>query len=86
VSIRDRRWCQGNLQHSRVLVAKGLHPASRQHFLTGIFGYLTSPLWLFQLFVSPLWLRAFNFGPLEGLWRALTYWRVPAMRRTPLSA
>ena len=30
----------------------GLHWASRQHFLTGIFGYLTSPLWLLQLLVG----------------------------------
>ena len=52
VSIRDRRWCQGNLQHSRVLFARGFHWASRQHFLTGIFGYLTSPLWLLQLLVG----------------------------------
>jgi membrane glycosyltransferase len=52
LSIRDRRWCQGNLQHSRVLVARGLSWASRQHFLTGIFGYLTSPLWLLQLLVG----------------------------------
>jgi membrane glycosyltransferase len=52
VSIRDRRWCQGNLQHSRILFAAGLHWATRQHFLTGIFGYLTSPLWLMQLLVG----------------------------------
>jgi len=52
ISIRDRRWCQGNLQHSRVLFARGLSWASRQHFLTGIFGYLTSPLWLMQLLVG----------------------------------
>lgn len=52
LSIRDRRWCQGNLQHSRVLLGKGFHWASRQHFLTGIFGYLTSPLWLLQLLIG----------------------------------
>jgi membrane glycosyltransferase len=52
LSIRDRRWCQGNLQHARVLFARGLSWASRQHFLTGIFGYLTSPLWLLQLLVG----------------------------------
>ena len=44
LSIRDRRWCQGNLQHMRVLFGRGFHWATRQHFLTGIFGYLTSPL------------------------------------------
>ncbi|QGM46504.1 glucans biosynthesis glucosyltransferase MdoH [Methylocystis heyeri] len=52
LSARDRRWCQGNLQHSRILFGSGFHWASRQHFLTGIFGYLTSPLWLLQLLVG----------------------------------
>ena len=52
VSSRDRRWCQGNLQHTRLLPTKGLHWASRQHFLTGIFGYLASPLWLMQLVIG----------------------------------
>ena len=52
LSIRDRRWCQGNLQHSRIVFGRGFHWASRQHFLTGIFGYLTSPLWLLQLLVG----------------------------------
>jgi membrane glycosyltransferase len=54
VAARDRRWCQGNLQHIRVLPAKGLHLASRQHFVTGIMGYLASPLWLAQLLVGLL--------------------------------
>jgi membrane glycosyltransferase len=43
---RDRRWCQGNLQHLRVLFARGLHPVSRLHLLCGIGGYLAAPLWL----------------------------------------
>jgi membrane glycosyltransferase len=46
---RDRRWCQGNLQHSLVLFGRGLRGISRIHFLMGIFGYLASPLWLFFL-------------------------------------
>ncbi len=54
LSARDRRWCQGNLQHMRVLPAKGLRLASRQHFVTGIMGYVTSPLWMLQLFVGIL--------------------------------
>ncbi|MCI0466080.1 MAG: glucans biosynthesis glucosyltransferase MdoH, partial [Beijerinckiaceae bacterium] len=49
LASRDRRWCQGNLQHSRILPAKGLHPMSRQHFLTGIMSYAASPLWMAQL-------------------------------------
>ena len=52
LSARDRRWCQGNLQHVRVLPAKKLHWASRQHFATGIMGYLASPLWMLQLIVG----------------------------------
>ena len=51
---RDRRWCQGNLQHSLVLFAKGLRNASRAHLLFGICGYLAGPLWLAFL-VTFLW-------------------------------
>jgi membrane glycosyltransferase len=43
---RDRRWCQGNLQHAAVLGAAGLHWISRLHLLRGILSYLTAPLWL----------------------------------------
>jgi uncharacterized protein len=32
-------------------------------------------VWAFQLIVSPLWLRHFQFGPMEWLWRTLTYLR-----------
>jgi membrane glycosyltransferase len=43
---RDRRWCQGNLQHILVLFARDLRGVSRMHLLFGIFGYLSGPLWL----------------------------------------
>ena len=43
---RDRRWCQGNLQHILVLPARGLHLISRLHLLRGVSAYITSPLWL----------------------------------------
>lgn len=52
VAVRDRRWAQGNLQHSRIIGAAGLYVASRQHFATGIAGYVASPLWLAQLVVG----------------------------------
>jgi membrane glycosyltransferase len=54
VSVRDRRWCQGNLQHSRIIGAKGFVWSTRQHFATGIMGYLASPFWLMQLVVGIL--------------------------------
>jgi len=49
LAIRDRRWCQGNLQHAAVLPARGLHWISRLHLLTGIGSYITAPLWLLFL-------------------------------------
>ncbi len=44
--IRDRRWCQGNLQHLGVLGAGGLHPVSRLHLARGVLSYALAPLWI----------------------------------------
>lgn len=52
LAARDRRWCQGNLQHARLMWTRGFHPATRQHFTTGIMGYVASPLWMAQLLVG----------------------------------
>jgi membrane glycosyltransferase len=49
LAVRDRRWCQGNLQHLGVLPARGLHWVSRLHLMTGIGSYITAPLWLLFL-------------------------------------
>lgn len=49
MEVRDRRWCQGNLQHIRVLGGKGLHWVSRLHFISGILSYVSSPVWLLFL-------------------------------------
>src|SRR5215471_2733321 len=46
LAVRDRRWCQGNLQHMAVLPARGLRAISRLHLLSGIGSYVTAPLWL----------------------------------------
>ncbi|MDA2912845.1 DUF418 domain-containing protein [Acidobacteriia bacterium AH_259_A11_L15] len=40
-------------------------------------------VWGLQLLVSPIWLRRFRFGPLEWLWRSLTYGQRQPMRRHP---
>ena len=53
-AARDRRWCQGNLQHLAVLPARGLHWVSRLHLLVGIGSYLTAPLWLIFLVLGIL--------------------------------
>jgi membrane glycosyltransferase len=43
---RDRRWCQGNLQHIRLVTVQGLSGWSRFVFLQGIFAYLLAPVWM----------------------------------------
>ena len=49
---RDRRWCQGNLINFRLFLAKGLHPAHRAVFVTGVMAYLSAPLWFLFLVLS----------------------------------
>ena len=49
LAVRDRRWAQGNLQHMKIVGAKGLHWVSRVHLIQGIMSYLASPLWLMLL-------------------------------------
>jgi membrane glycosyltransferase len=56
---RDRRWCQGNLQHGLVLFAKGLRGVSRLHLMLGICGYLAGPLWLAFL-LTFIWIHWFQ--------------------------
>jgi membrane glycosyltransferase len=70
---RDRRWCQGNLQHGVVLFGRGLRGVSRIHLLLGIFGYLASPLWLLFLltFNWTLWFKGYT-GLSEIIVRART--------------
>ncbi len=49
---RDRRWCQGNLQHARIVPAPGLKLWSRFTLVQGIMAYLASPLWAIFLIIS----------------------------------
>ncbi|PZX16575.1 membrane glycosyltransferase [Palleronia aestuarii] len=53
-ALRDRRWCHGNLQHLRLLCAKGFHPVSRFHLFAGAMAYLMSPAWFALLVVWAL--------------------------------
>ncbi|MFO1059916.1 MAG: glucans biosynthesis glucosyltransferase MdoH [Dongiaceae bacterium] len=47
---RDRRWCQGNLQHMAMLRLRGVHPINGFHFAVGIMSYVASPI--LTLFVA----------------------------------
>jgi membrane glycosyltransferase len=52
IAVRDRRWAQGNLQHSKIIGTVGLTTTNRAHFFIGIMSYLSSPLWLMLLIVG----------------------------------
>lgn len=43
--------------------------------------YVVAGVWAVNLIVSPIWLKYFRFGPVEWVWRSLTYWKVQPMRR-----
>ncbi|MBD3765100.1 MAG: glucans biosynthesis glucosyltransferase MdoH [Rhodobacterales bacterium] len=49
---RDRRWCQGNLQHARLVGAPGLRFWSRWVFVQGILAYVAPLFWLGFMFAS----------------------------------
>jgi membrane glycosyltransferase len=55
---RDRRWCQGNMQHGKLLLARGFRLPSRFNFIVGIMSYVSSPLWLLLLGLTAI--EAYN--------------------------
>jgi membrane glycosyltransferase len=66
---RDRRWCQGNLQNSRLIAEPGIHPVHRSMFGTGAMAYLSAPLWLcFMTLGTALWLSG---SPMVSDWALL---------------
>jgi len=49
---RDRRWCQGNLQHARLLFAYRVTAAHRALFANGVMAYSSALIWLSMLLLS----------------------------------
>lgn len=43
--------------------------------------YYVAVVWLAEIIWSHIWLRYFRFGPLEWLWRSLTYWKIQPIKR-----
>jgi len=64
---RERRWCQGNMQHLGIIGAKGLHPMSRFQMAVGLMGYLASPLWLASL-IAGLVIQLQNRADWSNFW------------------
>ncbi len=44
--------------------------------------YVVFSIWIFQLIISPIWLKYFEFGPVEWLWRNLSYQKMHAIKKT----
>ncbi|UUS14863.1 glucans biosynthesis glucosyltransferase MdoH [Stenotrophomonas sp. CD2] len=75
--VRDRRWCQGNLQHGKVVGSRGLHWISRTHMLIGIGHYFTAPMWAMLMLIGiaiPLFQEGIDFNALLHLSPSV-YWR-----------
>jgi uncharacterized protein len=44
--------------------------------------FVAFAIWIFQLIISPIWLKYYLFGPLEWVWRSLTYWKMQPFKRS----
>ena len=75
--VRDRRWCQGNLQHAKVVASKGLHWVSRMHMMIGIGHYFTAPMWGMLMLIGiaiPLFQGGIDFNEVLHISPGV-YWR-----------
>lgn len=43
--------------------------------------YVVFSIWIFQMIMSPIWLKYYQFGPLEWIWRNLSYQKKHAFRK-----
>ena len=71
LAVRDRRWCQGNLQHLRLMNSAGFHWVSRLQLLMGASAYLTSPLWLLLTLATALYMLGLATAPGFSGWPLL---------------
>lgn len=61
-----------------IFVLLGYWGALQRHQLY----YIVFAIWAVQIVISPIWLRHFHFGPVEWLWRYLTYGKAPPFRKS----
>jgi uncharacterized protein len=92
---RMRRWLRPLMDAGRMALTNYLMQSLVCTFLFYSYGFalygsvgaaaglaLSVAIWLLQLPLSSWWFSRFQFGPMEWLWRKLTYGRTPAMKRT----
>ncbi|MES2774695.1 MAG: DUF418 domain-containing protein [Bacteroidota bacterium] len=46
--------------------------------------YVVAAIWVLQIIWSHIWLRHFRFGPLEWIWRSLTYWKKQPFKKSKM--
>jgi membrane glycosyltransferase len=80
---RDRRWCQGNLQHMRLIGARGFTLLSRTHFVMGVMAYLSSLLWLLLLLLSTAEMLAQGLTPQGSTWPGFPFFPVWPESKAP---
>ncbi len=87
-SLTSRLAAVGQMALTNYLMHTLICVALFEGYGLGLFGrlhrhqlmYVVVPIWIAQLALSPVWLRRFRFGPMEWLWRSLTYWQRQPMR------
>jgi membrane glycosyltransferase len=62
---RDRRWCQGNLQHLRLLLADGIKAGHRAILAMGVMAYVSALFWACFLILNTIHLAALSLVPPE---------------------
>jgi membrane glycosyltransferase len=62
---RDRRWCQGNLQHLRLLFADGIKAGHRAIFAMGVMAYVSALLWAVFLILNSFEAASEALSPLS---------------------
>jgi uncharacterized protein len=80
----------GRMAFTNYVGASAVMAAIFQGWGLGLYGQFMRPGmelfvllgWALMLACSPWWLARFRYGPLEWLWRCLTYWKLFPIRRT----
>jgi uncharacterized protein len=92
-SLRRRLAAVGQMALTNYVMVSIVCAAIFYGFGLGLYGrlerhqlyYVVAGIAAFQLIASPLWLARYRFGPLEWLWRSLTYWERQPMARTSVA-
>jgi uncharacterized protein len=87
-ALRARLRAVGRMALSNYLAQTVLATGVFYGYGFGLFGHLSRfelmgvvvIMWFLQLLWSPWWMARFRFGPVEWVWRALTYGRRPPFR------